>query len=278
MRSKPTLSASAGRSVRAGMIGFALIVTLFPILWTFLLSLKSQAAATSVPPKVTFAPTLSNYTSGFRAMWPYALHSLITCGSVTLLSMTAGTLGGYAFAKFPIRGKEKLLTAVLTTLVIPPIIIAIPLYYLAVHTRIEGSLIAIILAQAMFNTPFVVWMMRSFFADAPVEIDEAAMLDGASAFKTFQLVGLPLAVPGLVVTATLSAFYSWSEFLFALILSGPNSQTIPVYIAGFQTDTVQVQWALLGSTIVLAMVPIIVFTISIQRHLVRGLAFGAVKG
>jgi multiple sugar transport system permease protein len=267
------------RGLTAGLVGLFAVYTLFPIVWTLLLSFKSPAAANAAPPTFGFTPTWANYSQVFSTSLPYLANSVIVAAASTAISMAAGTLSAYAFARFKIVGKEALMFTVLSTLIVPPIVIAIPLYYLAVRLGIEGSILAVVLAQSLFNTPFVVWMMRSFFAELPISIHEAALMDGASTWQAFWAIALPLVRPGLAATATLSAFYSWNEFLLANVLTASSSsQTLPVYIAGFQRDTTQVLWGQLGATVMLGVVPVIICTLVAQRFLVRGLAFGAVKG
>nr|WP_300151419.1 carbohydrate ABC transporter permease [Propionicimonas sp.] len=266
------------RGLLAGLLGLALVATVFPLYWTFLLSLKPRDVANANPPQFIFPPTTGNYGATFWVALPYLANSIVVAIATVALSVAAGTLGAYALAKFAIRGKERLMFVILTTLLVPPIIIAIPLYYLSVRIGIQGSLLAVILAQALFNTPFVVWMMRSFFEDVPKELDEAARIDGANEWQIFWAVALPIVRPGIAAAATLSAFYSWNEFLLAKVLSTSGSQTLPAYLATFQRDTSQILWEQLGATIMLGIIPVVVCTFLAQPFLVRGMAFGAVKG
>jgi len=272
------------RLARAGLIGITVLATLFPIFWTFLLSLKDLAQAFHWPPLFIFRPTLENYAHSLLGtglslpITPYLKNSLIVALSSTVTSVLVGTLGGYAFARYRFKGKETLMFSVLTTLMLPPVLIALPTYVLMLTLRLTGHLVAIVLAHALFNIPFVVWLMRGFFQDVPFEIEEAAMIDGCGPLQLFAYVALPLASPGLVSTAILSAFYSWNEFIFAMILSGAQSMTAPVYIATFQRQVEMIQWGELGAAVVLTILPLVVFTLLIQRYLVRGLTLGAVKG
>lgn len=262
----------------AAFIFAALVETVFPLFWTLLLSLKHDYQAFATPPLFVFNPTPQNYEVVLPEIVPYLENSVIAAAVSAVLSIAAGCLGAYAFSRFRIRGKEHVMFLILTTLMLPPIVIAVPLYLLATTVGIQGSLLAVILAHALFNTPFVVWMMRAFFDDIPVEIEEAAFVDGASVIQSFAFVAMPLVQSGLVATATLSAFYSWSEFLLALVMSGPSSQTLPVYVASYQSSMLPIPWTTLAATIVIALLPLAVFTVVIQRQLVRGLTFGAVKG
>jgi multiple sugar transport system permease protein len=267
-----------GSVVTRGLIGFALVVTIFPIYWSFLLSFKTVPEALANPPLFLFDPTTDNYVDVSQVIGPYLFNSIVVAAGATALSVAAGTLGAYAFSRFRFRLKNSMMFIILATLMLPPIVIVVPIFFLWSRFNLVGSVAGILLAHAVFNTPFVTWMMRAFFDDVPREIEEAGFIDGASRFQVFRLLALPLAASGLVAVAVLSAFYSWNEFLFALVLSGPASRTIPVYIATFQRETTEVQWGNLGAAIVLTLIPIVTFTIAIQRYLVRGLTFGAVKG
>lgn len=266
------------------IIGFIIMSTLFPIYWTFLLSIKTNSQIHNNPPLFFFHGTINNYSSSILGIGqslpigPYLINSTIVAFASTLLSVTIGSLAAYAFTRFKLRRKELVMFANLVTLMLPPVVIAIPLYVLMTRLHLEGSLLAIILAHGFFNTPFVIWMMRSFFQEVPIDVEEQSLVDGASPFQTFILIALPLASPGLVSTSILAAFYSWNEFIFALILSGVDTQTIPVFIATFQREVEMVPWGELGASVILAILPVLIFTMAVQRYLVRGLTLGAVKG
>jgi multiple sugar transport system permease protein len=143
--------------------------------------------------------------------------------------------------------------------------------------HLTGSYLALILAHTSFNLPIVIWMMRSFFEDLPPELEEAALVDGSSRFGAFTRVALPLASPGMAATAVLCLLFSWNEFLFALVLSGSATKTVPIGVSSF-IGTVSVDWGGSSAAAIVALVPIFILGLAAQRFLVRGLTFGGVKG
>ena len=143
--------------------------------------------------------------------------------------------------------------------------------------HLTGSFLALILAHTSFNLPIVIWMMRSFFEDLPPELEEAALVDGSSRWGAFVRVALPLASPGMAATAVLCLLFSWNEFLFALVLSGSNTKTVPIGVSSF-IGTVSVDWGGSSAAAIVALVPIFILGMAAQRFLVRGLTFGGVKG
>jgi len=158
----------------------------------------------------------------------------------------------------------------------PPIAIILPIYIIMRKLHLLDSYYAIIIMHTLVNLPFVVWLMSGFFREVPNEIDEAAKIDGCSVFTAFIRVILPIVLPGLLATTVFCLITSWNEFLFALVLSGRNVTTLPVASAFYVTDR-DILWGPMAAVGVTASIPIIIFTILIQKHLVRGLTYGAVK-
>ncbi|MEI6158134.1 MAG: carbohydrate ABC transporter permease, partial [Atribacterota bacterium] len=158
----------------------------------------------------------------------------------------------------------------------PPIAIILPIYILMQRIHLIDTYASIIIMHILFNLPFAVWLMSGFFREVPVEIDEAAMLDGCSVFGAFFRILLPVVVPGMLATTVFCLITSWNEFLFALILSGRHVKTLPVAAAFYVTDR-DILWGPMAAVAVIASIPIIIFTFLIQKHLVRGLSYGAIK-
>jgi multiple sugar transport system permease protein len=260
------------------LVGLVVIQALFPLVWTFLLSLKTYEQAFARPPLIAFDPTTQNFAYALERIGPYMANSIVVAIASTAISLTCGTLAAYALSRLRIPLKTPFMFGVLVTLLLPPIVVAVPLYLALTRLGVNSTLFAVIVAHALFNTPFVIWIMKAFIDELPIEIEEAALVDGASPIRAFRSVVVPLAAPGLFATAILSLFYSWNEFLLALVVSGSDSRTLPVFISAFQRETSRVLWGELGATIVVAIVPLIMFVVVVQRHLVRGLTFGAVKG
>jgi multiple sugar transport system permease protein len=158
----------------------------------------------------------------------------------------------------------------------PPVAAIIPIYIIMKKVRLLDTPWALIIIYLTFNLPFVVWMMKGFFEDIPPAIEESALIDGCSEFAVFRKIALPLVAPGLAATAILIFIFSWNEFLFALILTGTRAVTLPVGIIGFMKET-GINWGYMTAGGMLALVPVVIFTILVQKHLVKGLTLGALK-
>ena len=203
------------------------------------------------------------------------MRSRLAAGLV-LIALTVGAPAAYVFARYRFAGQEDLFFFFLTTRMAPPIAIVVPMFLLFTEIGITDHLIAVIIAHTSFNLSLVVWMMRGFFADIPQEVDEAAQMDGLSRAGTFLKVLVPMAAPGLAASAILCFILSWNEFLYAFILVAFEGRTLTVGIPGLITPHGTL-WGQVAAVAVIATLPIIAFTVLVQRHLVRGLTFGAVK-
>ncbi len=284
----PSATASANRerakrwSVYA-VIAFALVYTVFPVLWLFVNSFKTRLDMFAMPPIwIVDNPTLYNYVQTFveREFVTYMFNSLIVALLTTLLSLSIGTIAGYALARFryPANTKFHLSFWILSTRMMPPIVTIVPLYVFFGFLDLLNTKTALVISYTGFNLPFVVWMMRSYFAEIPADLEESAMVDGDTRLGAFWRVILPLARPGLAATAIFCLILSWNELLFALIITETTSaNTLPIGIAGRITQY-KVEWGEISASGFAACVPIIIFAFIVQRHLVRGLSFGAVKG
>jgi multiple sugar transport system permease protein len=264
-------------------IVIALIVTLFPVYWIAANSFKFDIDIFSVPPMwFPTNPTLKHYNSAFieRPFLQYALNSFIIAVSTTIVALVLGTMAGYALARFQYPGNIRYHVSfwILSTRMMPPIVTIIPLYLFFNYLQMLNTKTAVVIAYTAFNLPFATWMMKSYFQDLPVELEEAAMVDGDTRWGAFLRVALPLARPGLAATAIFCLIISWNEFLLALILTlTEKSQTLPIGIAGRVTQY-NTYWGEISAAGFTACIPIVIFAFIVQRHLVRGLSFGAVKG
>jgi len=243
-------------------------------------SLKAQVEVFTTPP--TFwpeNPTLDNYVNLFtrRHLGGYVVNSILIVGTAVLLSLIIGSLAGYSLARFSSRLQQNLDFWVLAPRMIPPVALVVPLFLILQQLGLINKKLGLILVYTAFNLPFVAWMMRSFFQEIPVDLEEAAMVDGASRLRSFWDIVLPLAAPGLAATAIFSLIITYNEFFFALILtSTPAAATLPVGTAALigKTQTLYGEMAAAG---LVAAVPLVIFALLVQRHLVRGLTMGAVK-
>ena len=263
-------------------IAVGVIYTAFPILWMLSNSFKTRLDVFAMPPIwIIEEPTFRNYVRNFSDR-PYLLfmrNSVIVGAVTTFLSVAIGTLAGYALARFRYPGSMKFHLSfwILSTRMIPPIVTIIPLFIFFLFVGMVNTKISLIIAYTMFNLPFVVWMMKGYFQEIPRELEESAMVDGDTGFGAFFRIVLPLARPGLAATAIFTMILSWNELLFALILTEtPSVNTLPIGMAG-RVGEYRIEWAEISSIAIVAGLPLIIFAFILQRHLVRGLSFGAVK-
>ncbi|HYY58057.1 MAG TPA: carbohydrate ABC transporter permease [Pyrinomonadaceae bacterium] len=264
------------------LVAVALLLTLAPVYWMVTMSLKSEVDQFSVPPRwFSFVPTLAHYRDAFfeRSFGQYLITSVIVAVSSTLCAMVLGTLAAYGLARFrwPRRMGARVSLWILSTRMLPPIVTAVPLFLMMRDVRLLNTRASLVIVYTALNLPFVVWMMRGFFQEIPRELEEAARVDGDSRLGALRRVVLPLVAPGLAATAIFCLIVSWNELLLALILTQTDAaMTLPVGIAGRVTQY-EIKWGVMSAAGVAAMTPILVFALSVQRYLVRGLSLGAVK-
>jgi multiple sugar transport system permease protein len=265
------------------LVVIALLAAVTPVYWMLTISLKHEVDQFAVPPRwFSFAPTLEHYADAFvtRSFGQYLLNSAIVAISSTVCALVLGTLAAYALARFrlPFRLDRKLALWILSTRMFPAIVTAVPLFLIMRDLRLLNTQLSLVIVYTAFNLPFVVWMMRGFFAEVPRDLEEAAMVDGDSRLGAFWRVVLPLVAPGLAATAVFCLIVSWNEFLFALVLTQTDAaMTLPVGIAGRVTQY-EIKLGVMSAAGVVAMLPILIFALSVQKYLVRGLSLGAVKG
>ena len=254
-------------------------VILFPPVVLFLTSIKNDIDALSFPPKWIFDPTLKNYVDILNTspLVDYALNSLIVASLNTLLCLIVGSMAAYGLARFKFRGADNLAFWILSIRMMPPVAAIIPIYILMKNLGLLDTPWCLVITYLTFNLPFVVWMMKGFFEEIPREIEESALIDGCSDFNVFFRIALPLVAPGLAATAIMVYIFSWNEFLFALILTGTKAVTLPVGIIGYMKET-GINWGYMTAGGILALIPVIVFMVLVQKHLVKGLTLGALKG
>lgn len=255
-----------------------LVITVFPYVWILLASFKEHSDLFAIPLKWLFDPTLNNYVEildkGFDR---YLLNSIIVGGLSTALCLVIGTLVAYAFSRYKIPAGNHLFFYILATRLGPPIAYALPMYLIFDRIGIANSYIGLILAHATFNLVLVVWMMRAFFDDVPREVEEAAYLDGCTPFQVFFRIALPMTYSGLAAVAIFVLIFSWNELLFALILTGGENRTLTAMLPTLVGHP-RGMWPQVAAASIIQSIPILVFMFFIQKHLVRGLTFGAVKG
>lgn len=264
-------------------VGVAAIVVfcLFPFYWLINTSLKSGAdlsGAALLPP----SPTVDNYTSIFEdtAFTNALRNSAIIAGSVTVLSLLIGSFAGYALARLHLPFKFLILAIVLSISTFPPIAIAAPIFELWTDIGLYNTYLGLILPSLAFGLPLTVFIMASFFHDIPRELEDAALVDGATRLQAFRKVVVPLAAPGVVTAGLLVFIFAWNEFLFAITLtSTPERRPVPAAIAFFTgSQQFEVPLGTISAASVVVTIPLIVLVLIFQRRIVAGLTAGAVKG
>jgi multiple sugar transport system permease protein len=254
------------------------LTSVFPFYWMVTTSLKSQADALAVPPVWFFTPTLAHYTDALfeHDVAQSLLNSLIVASSATFLSILLGTPAAYALARFEFRGKEDLWFWFISNRMVSPVVLAVPFFLIATKLDIVDTHIVLILLYLTFSLPIVVWICTDQFRNIPVELDEAARLDGASPWRIFWRINLPLAMPGIVVSAIFAFIFSWNDLLYALVLTRTDAITSPVaatsYMSGYELP-----WGEIMATGTLIVLPMVVFALAVSGRLVQGLTMGAVK-
>jgi multiple sugar transport system permease protein len=264
-----------------GFLGILLVLVLFPFYWMTITSFKNEDQMRSLVSMFWPSPAvLENYyqllTKTDFAIW--FRNSAVVAVSSTLLATAIGTIGAYALARLRFLGRAFLSSTVLITYLVPPAILFIPLYAQIRTLGLSDSLAGLIATYPSFTVPFVTWLLMGYFESIPVELEEAAMIDGATRFRAFRVIILPLAAPGLLAAGLYAFTQAWNEFLYALVfITDVKQRTLPVGISGFITGDVY-GWGYLMAGAVLTTLPVIVVYIYLQKYMVEGLTAGSVKG
>lgn len=269
------------RIARGLTFAVILAVVLVPLYWMVATSLKSNKEITQEGTLYPEDPSFDNYRKLFseKEFGHYLLNSIVVTSVSVLVSLVLGSLGAYAIARFrlALRLERRLGLALLTMRIVPAVVILIPVYLLILDLDLLDTWLGLIIVYTALNITFVVWMMESFFREIPTDLEEAAMVDGDSRLGAFRKVVLPLAAPGMVATAIFAVIVTFNEFLFALALTAtPDAMTMPRGTATL-IGRIDVDTASMAAAGVLGALPIVIFALLVQRHLVRGLTLGAVK-
>lgn len=275
------MSRRAARAmVLIGVAALLLAMWLFPIVWGLLTSLKTERDVLAYPPKAIFVPTLANYADvlfGSASILPHLWSSIVVSGVTTFLTMLLAVPAAYALARLRLPYKRNIGFYVLATQMLPPVGLIIP-YFLALQRMgwldTYQGMIAIYLTLSL---PLAIWLLVSYFEDIPPEMEEAALLDRAGRLRTLLYIILPQAAGGIAVTTIFVFLNAWNEFLFAVVLGGNRVRTVTVAMFNF-ISVEQTLWAKLAAAAMIAMAPVIVLGLIAQRHIVKGLTVGAVKG
>ena len=292
------------------VVAYALI-TMVPLVWIGATAFKSQSDAIAYPPKVFFQPTLEGWVSLFSVQsrqspefiaslppaehwWdklarsnnkvivgasktaPRFLNSIVVGFGSTFLAVVLGTLAAYGFSRFKIPLADDMLFFILSTRMMPPIAVAIPIYLMYRQFGLTDSYLGLILLYTAVNVSLSVWLLKGFMDEIPREYEEAALIDGYTRLQAFRLVVLPQAVTGIAATAIFCLIFSWNEYAFALLLTSGNAQTMPPFIPFIIGEGGQ-DWPSVAAATTMFLLPIVAFTVLLRKHLLRGITFGAVR-
>lgn len=256
-----------------------LVGALFPIYWMVASSFKTRIQALTLPPLWIFQPTFENYIGIFqhRPFAHYLLNSIIIATSTVIFTLIIGTLAAFSLARFRFRGSDDIALWFLSTQMIPPIIALIPFFLILRTLYMLDTHLGLIMIYSTFTLPYIIWMMRGFIAEIPPELEESAMVHGCSRSKAFLKITVPLVLPGLVATGIFCMIMCWNEFLVALILTGDTAKTLPVATIDFLSER-GIMWSHVCAAATVMMIPILVMSFFVQKYMIRGLAYGAIKG
>ena len=257
-------------------------VVAFPLVWTIVTSLKPQTELFRIPPSLLPGEiTFEHYRKLLfeTKFLSYFANSVIVSLATTVVVIAVALLGAHSLVRFSYPGRERLAQLVLFTYLLPSVVLIIPLYLLLVEARVANTLFSLAIAYTTFALPFALWLLRSFMAGIPQDLEAAAMVDGASRMGAFFDVILPQALPGIISTAVFTFILAWNEYLFALVLVNTDTaRTLTTGVITMLVTSFHIEWSLLMAASVMMSVPVIVVFAFLQKHLTRGFGAGAVKG
>ncbi|MEO8685087.1 MAG: carbohydrate ABC transporter permease [Devosia sp.] len=302
-----TEPSSAQKWMAGALVVLYTVITLLPLIWIIATGFKTSSDAIAYPPKVLFQPSLEGYVNLFTTQtraatdaaepttWYDALvreggrviagpsrygerflNSVVIGFGSTLLCMILGTAAAYAFSRFKVPLKDDLLFFILSTRMMPPIAVAIPIFLMYRQLGLSDTHLGMILLYTAVNLSLSVWLLKGFIDEIPVEYEEAALIDGYSRFQAFYKVVLPQAATGIASTAIFCLIFAWNEYAFAVLLTSGTAQTAPPFIPTIIGVGGQ-DWPAIAAGATLFLLPVMVFTILLRKHLLRGITFGAVR-
>lgn len=270
------LRQALGGALRYLAIAVVLFIFLAPFAWMLLSSFKTQVDITNTRNIFNFTPTLENYQNVFAQyeFLRYLLNSFAVAALSTLFSLILGLPAAYAIARFRLQWLGVIL---LTARIVPGITFLIPWFIIFSRLELIGTLTPLILSHMLVGLPFIAWIMIAFYEELPIELEEAAKIDGATPIGAFIRVALPLSMPGVITAGIVAFIFSWNNFMFSLVLADDRTRTLPIAIFNFLTYA-SVDWGGLMAAAVVITLPVLIITLFVQRYIVRGLTAGATKG
>ena len=269
-----------GTAVKYILFALMILIWAFPVIWVIITSFKARTDIFTLPPKIFFNPTVEHYIEAFLRSSDIThgtFNSILIATATTILTLLVAIPAGYAFSRVTFRFRNQLSFFALISQMAPPIGLIIPYFFILSRTRMLDSFIGLIAIHMTLTVPFSIWLMITYFQDLPVSLEESAAIDGASPFTAFFRVVLPTAWGGVGVTAIFAFIESWNEFLYAVVLTGSRTKTVPVAIFSFLT-TEESLWGPFTATGVTIMAPVILVALFAQRQMIKGMTLGATKG
>jgi multiple sugar transport system permease protein len=303
------------RSGRAIIATLLCLLYLFPVVWMLATAFKPREEIISVPPKVFFSPTLEGFVALFyqrstmtklqqkrmeaqvdQLSWPERValksglkiigpsqyvarlkNSLIIAGGSTIAALVLGVLAAYAFSRFPVVAKGDWMFFILSTRMLPPVVVTIPIFLMYRYLGLFDTHIGMIILYTAFNLSLSVWLLNGFIDEIPREYEEAALVDGYSRWQAFIKIVLPQSVTGIAATAVFCLIFAWNEYAFALMLTGDRARTAPPSIPSV-VGTAGREWAATAAGSLLFLIPVVIVAFALRRYLLRGITFGAIRG
>ena len=262
-----------------------LIYTIFPLYWLFLASLKTRVDLFTIPPKFIFEPTFDHFKKIFiytsvetneqeqtRYLF-WLLNSILTAGIGTLLAVTLGTMAGYINSRMEYRGKKDFMFFVLSTRMLPPVAVIVPLYIVFAKLHLADTRLGMILLYTMIGLGLATWIMKGFFDNIPKEVEEAAFVNGYTRFQVFIKVLVPMVKGGISATAGFCFIFAWNEFTFASIIATRHAMTLPPRIVSFMGSS-GFEWGIVAASGFILIIPIFILFILIRKYILMGMTFG----
>jgi multiple sugar transport system permease protein len=300
-------------AIRAIVAIILTVIILIPVIWMGMTAFKPLPDAVSVPPKVFFSPTLEGFVNLFtqrrqlsaqeaadyrartdlswadqivlerqqviigRSQFPdQLLNSLVIAGTSTILSVVFGVLAAYAFSRFDIPGKDDLLFFILSQRMLPAVVVTVPIFLMYRQLGLYDTHPGMIFLYTSFNLSFAVWLLKGFLDEIPREYEEAALVDGYTRLQAFRRIVLPQAMTGIAATTVFSFIFSWNEYAFALMLTSDRARTAPPSIP-LILGTGGIEWSTIAAGSMMFLIPVVIVTFALRRHLLRGVTFGAIR-
>lgn len=277
------------RPVFAAAMALLGLLYVSPVIWMLLAAFKSRPDALATPPKLFFTPTLEHFRSLFTGVTVdgtrlfatgferYVVNSVAIAMVSVALSLLLGGLAAYGFSRRAPRGGFYLLFHILVLRMMPPLVTIIPLYVIFSRIGLGGSYVGIVLVYTAFNLPFAIWMLKSFFDELPLASEEAARLDGSTLWRILWRVCLPQMGGGIAATAVIALVFTWNDFLFAQMLTGADTRTLPVAMLRVMGADVGTDWGVFAAIGTITLIPVLAVTFFLQEQLLRGVTFGTLR-